>query len=352
MMNRFLQLSLFLVAACQAPSAATPTAGECTDLFASGASEGKPLATIGDQMISVEAMEKKINGMTPFVRARYQSKERRKEFVEHLMDKALLAQEAILLGLHRDEKVVDTLQTALAQELSRRTIEERTNFDAIDDAKAKVYYDEHHGDYHKPGAVRISHIYKTFAADKARAKGELSSLLAELKAGIKKDRGLFRKTAAKASDDESTKAIGGDLRYLTEPELQERFGDALAKAVWNLPKINTMTDVVEGKEGWHIFRLTGRRHAHSQDFKDVKEQIRHRIYRKQRRDTMKNYLEELRAKTTFKLDDAALESMKIVTAAPSKGKPPAGVAAPHFGHKHGKKSVTITPGKGAVKSGK
>jgi hypothetical protein len=60
MMNRFLQLSLFLVAACQAPSAATPTAGECTDLFASGASEGKPLATIGDQMISVEAMEKKL----------------------------------------------------------------------------------------------------------------------------------------------------------------------------------------------------------------------------------------------------------------------------------------------------
>ena len=71
---------------------------------------------------------------------------------------------------------------------------------------------------------------------------------AELKAGIKKDRGLFRKKAAEASDDESTKAIGGDLRYLTEPQLQERFGDALAKAIWNLPKINTMTGILEGKE--------------------------------------------------------------------------------------------------------
>ena len=53
-----------------------------------------------------------------------------------------------------------------------------------------------------------------------------------------------------------------------------------------------MTTVLEGKEGWHLFHLTGRRHAHSQEFKDVKEQIRHRIYRKQRRDTMKTYLEE------------------------------------------------------------
>ena len=84
-----------------------------------------------------------------------------------------------------------------------------------------------------------------------------------------------------------------------------------------------MTTVLEGKEGWHLFRLTGRRHAHSQEFKDVKEQIRHRIYRKQRRDTMKTYLEELRAKTTYSLDDAALESIKIAKPATLKNVPPA-----------------------------
>jgi peptidyl-prolyl cis-trans isomerase C len=135
-------------------------------LFASENAEGKTLATIGDQRLTVEAMEKKINGMTPFVRARYQSKERRQEYVEHLMDKALLAQEAIRLNLHKDEKVLDTLQSALAQELSRRTVEERTNFDAIDEVQAKKYYDDHYDDYHKPGAVRISHIYKKFLGKK------------------------------------------------------------------------------------------------------------------------------------------------------------------------------------------
>jgi peptidyl-prolyl cis-trans isomerase C len=354
MMSRFLVLSFFGLAACQPAPVAAPAAADCSDVFASGNGGGKILATIGDQTLSVETIEKKINGMTPFVRARYQSMERRKEFVSHLMDKALLAQEAINAGLHKDPKVVDTLQTALAQELTRRTIESRVNFDSIDEAKAKTYYDEHHDDYHKPGAVRISHIYKKFAGNEALAKKELSAVHTALTKGLKKDRGMFRKQAAEASDDDTTKAIGGDLRYLTEPQLQERFGDALAKAVWNLPKINTMTDVVKGKEGWHIFRLTGRRHAHSQDFKDVKEQIRHRIYRTQRRDAITKFLEELRGKTTYQLDDKALETVKIAIPAPGKSKPPAGVRAPnsHFGHKHNKKTLTITPGKGVVKTGK
>ena len=88
--------------------APAPSGG--ADLFASQGDEGTTLATIGDQRLTVEAMEKKINAMTPFVRARYQSKERRKEYIEHLMDKALLAQKAIRLNLHKDEKVIDTLQ--------------------------------------------------------------------------------------------------------------------------------------------------------------------------------------------------------------------------------------------------
>jgi len=361
-MPRSLLLLVGLSAACAPQQPAQTEAKKCNDIFASESSSGTPVATVGDQVLSVEDLERKINGMAPFVRGRYQSKERRKEYIEHLMDKALLAQVALDRGLHKEEKVIDTLQTALAQELSRRVIEERTNFDAIDEAAAKTYYDEHHDDYHKPGAVRIAHIYKRFDGDKNKSKAALSAVLAEIKAGIKTDRGLFRKKVADFSDDESTKAIGGDLRYLTEPQLQERFGDGVAKAIWNLPKINTMTDVIEGKEGWHVFRMTGRRHAHSQEFKDVKEQIRHRIFRKQRRDAMKTFLEEARAKTTYKLDEAAMDSIKIAAPKPGESKPPAGVRAPmpgaHGGHGHGHphgaapKKLTIKPGRGVIQNGK
>ena len=54
-----------------------------------GGDEGTTLATIGDQRLTVEAMEKKINASDPVsVRQGYQSKERRKEYIEHLMDKS------------------------------------------------------------------------------------------------------------------------------------------------------------------------------------------------------------------------------------------------------------------------
>ena len=92
-MNRIVTLSLICAAACQTQPATTsaPQSGS-SDLFANQGGEGTTLATIGDQRLTVEAMEKNSNAMTPFVRARYQSTERRKEYVEHLMDKALLAQ--------------------------------------------------------------------------------------------------------------------------------------------------------------------------------------------------------------------------------------------------------------------
>ena len=92
--------------------------------------------------------------------------------------------------------------------------------------------------------------------------------------------------------------------------------DVLAAA-----RLVTFTGVVGGSDGFHIFRLTGRRHAHSQDFKDVKEQIRHRIFRQKRRDVMKSFLEELRAKTTFELDDEALAAIKVAVTKNAAKKP-------------------------------
>ena len=67
-MNRIVMLSLICAVACQTQpeTTATPQTGS-SDLFANQGGEGTTLATIGDQRLTVEAMEKKINAMTPFV---------------------------------------------------------------------------------------------------------------------------------------------------------------------------------------------------------------------------------------------------------------------------------------------
>ena len=63
-MNRIVTLSLICAAACQTQPATTsaPQSGS-SDLFANQGGEGTTLATIGDQRLTVEAMEKKINAM-------------------------------------------------------------------------------------------------------------------------------------------------------------------------------------------------------------------------------------------------------------------------------------------------
>jgi peptidyl-prolyl cis-trans isomerase C len=339
--------SLCVLACAPKPTTAPVPAsqgGTCDNPFTTTAAEGTELAKIGDSVITVEAIERKINKMSPFIRTRYESAARKKEFVTHLMDRQMLAQEAISRGMHNDPKVLDTLFSVLAQELSRAIIEERVSMDAIDDKAIDTYYKENDSTYNKPAAVRVSHIYKAFNNDKNAAKTAADKVHASLVSGLKKDRSMFRTTAAQESDDDASKNIGGDLRYMQEEELRTRFGEAITKAIWNLPKINTMSAVVEGKKGFHIFRLTGRRHAHNQPLERVREHIRQRIYRDQRRDTMKAFLVELKGKFGTSLNEEKLADIKI--AAPKKGAkhPPVGIGAGH-GHGHGGKRPSIAPPK-------
>jgi hypothetical protein len=339
-----LSTGLLAVGCAPKPDATSPAAsgGACENPFAGSAADGTELAKVGDSVITVESIERKINKMSPFIRTRYESVARKKEFVTHLMDRQMLAQEAIRRGMHNDPKVVDTLFSVLAQELSRKVIEERVSMDAIDDPAIDTYYKEHDSTYNKPAAVRVSHIYKASNNDKSAAKAAIEKVYSKLTAGLKKDRSLFRTTAAQESDDDASKNIGGDLRYMQEEELRTRFGDALTKAIWNLPKINTMSAVVEGKEGFHIFRLTGRRHAHNQPLERVREHIRQRIYRDQRRDTMKAFMVELNAKFGSTLHEDKLADIKIAT--PKKGEkhPPVGIGA---GHGQSVKTLNLAPPK-------
>src|SRR5438067_1592244 len=97
----------------------------CEDVKKSHASSQKPedlqetLAKIDDVVITVGEFQERINKQSPYVRARYTSIERKKEFLDNLVRFEVLAKEAEKRGLNKDAEVVRTMKQVMIQQLLR-----------------------------------------------------------------------------------------------------------------------------------------------------------------------------------------------------------------------------------------
>jgi hypothetical protein len=82
-----------------------------------------------------------------------------------------------------------------------------------------------------------------------------------------------------------------------------------------------------------VLKLTGRRKALTRTFDEVKEQIRNKLYRDKRQDSMESYVKNLRDKASIKIDEAKLAKVQV-EGMPAGGFPGPGVPPPGPGQFH------------------
>src|SRR6185369_11092957 len=100
------------------------------------------LAKIDDVVITVGDFQERINKQSPYVRARYTSIERKKEFLDNLVRFEVLAKEAARRGLDKDAEVVRTMKQVMIQKLLKDEFD-KLKVEDIADADCKKYYDAH-----------------------------------------------------------------------------------------------------------------------------------------------------------------------------------------------------------------
>lgn len=298
----------------------------------SKAGTGEPVAKVGSVVLTTGDLEQRLNEQSPFVRARYQSDERKKEFLDNQVRFEVLALEAFRRGYDQDPEVQEALKKILVQKVTREEFDGRVSLQDITDAEIKAYYDSHLDDYNKPEMARVSHIFVRFGDDKAKAKARAEEAWRQAKDPAKlEDREHFKQLALKYSDDEASKRSGGDLRYVSAKELEERFGAAAKDAIWAATEMNQVTPVVEGKEGFHVFKRTGHRKPIERDLEQVKNQIRNVLYREKRTEAFQQFVKGLEKEFGVQTWPERLKDVRVE---------PAGAAVPPAfgggdGHDHG-----------------
>jgi len=130
--------------------------------------------------------------------------------------------------------------------------------------EVEKYYRDNDQQWTTGEQVRASHILlKTEGKDEAAVKAQAEALLKQVKAGAD-----FAALATKSSEDEASKAQGGDLDYFGRGRMVKEFEDA----AFSLP-VGQVSDLVKSSFGFHIIKVTDKKPETRQSLDQVRQRI-------------------------------------------------------------------------------
>lgn len=282
-------------------------------LACSRGSKGGPAVAEGDGVtVTAEEFKARLDEQSPFVRARYATIERKKEFLENLIRFELLAKEAEKKGLDKDPEVRATLRKIMVQKLVRQAFDEGAP--AASESDARTYYDEHQDEFVKPERLRLSLIWLDAPAGSSQRSARLAEaqkIFARVKGEEAKNPMAFGTLARDLSTDMATKAGGGDVGYRTREEFGRQYSPELASAAFALKDVGQETSVVETPAGFGIVKLMARQAAVSKPFEEVKSQLVARVSREKRTKDFDEHIKALREKAGIKINDEELAKIAV-----------------------------------------
>jgi peptidyl-prolyl cis-trans isomerase C len=302
-----LTLVFLLAAGCtKSGEKKSKAAGESSSALTSQSSEdlSAALAKVDGVSITVKQLQDNINRQSPYIRARYQSKEQKRVFLDNLIRFEVLAKEAERRGLDRDPEVIQTMKSAMITKLLKDELEKGIKPEDVPEADMKAYFDAHKDEFNKPEEVRVSAVIV-----KKKAQADEVARAAKTEEG-KSNKG-FRDLVARYSTDEETKLRGGDLRYFARDAAE--VPKPVIEAAFALEKTGDVAGPIATDGTFYVIKQTGRRKAVVKTYEQVKRQIQNDLYKDRREDSQKSFVDQLRAKAKVEVFEDNLKKVRVDT---------------------------------------
>ena len=299
--------------ASDAASAAAAPSGLPPELAA------KPLATVGDKVITLGEFAATLDRMDQFERLRYQSVDRRKQLLDEIIKAELLAAEARKRGLDQKPEVKERIRQILREDVLRSIRAEAPAPAEIPEADVRAYYDKHRDEFRDPERRRVAHIVVT---DEAKAKQvlELAKKASPTDWGkLVKEHSLEKSPPTAAN---GPLELAGDLGIVGPPGVAKgdnpRVPDPLREAVFKIGAVGGVFDgVVKEGSKFHVVRMTGKTEARDRSYAEAERTIRVALLQERMQAAEEKLEKELRQRFPVKIDEKALE--KVEVKAPEKG---------------------------------
>lgn len=294
---------------------AIPPAGDAGAPVAGLTSEqaNRVVAKVGSRVITLGDYAKALERMDPYDRLRFQSKERRRELLNEMIDVELLAAEARRRGLDKEpetEEAVDQiLRDAILQD-ARKHVGAPMD---IPPADIRAYYDAHPDRFTEPEHRRVAAIVLDNKKDAEETLKDAIGAKTQAEWGE-----LFAKhsiTAPKTKDPAPVELVG-DLGIVGPPDDvhggSPRVPEPVRAAAFQIHAPNEVLDhVVEAEGRFFVVRLSGLTAARKKSFQESDKQIRVILLQERMGAADKALEDELKKKIPVQIDEAALATVKV-----------------------------------------
>ncbi len=287
--------------------------GSSTAIPMKPARPGRPLATFDGETLTVEELKAELDAQNPYNRQRYSTPAGKKEFLDQVIRTELLARAAAKRGYDRDPQILAEARRQMANRFVEDEFGEAAIGKRLTEEDLRRFYDRHIEDYQRPERVRASIIlFATRTGGSAEEKRRLAeNTLREIRTAAASEPLTFARMARERSDDAETRAVDGDMRFLSKDEMTRRWGAEVAAAAFSLGEIGRISDVVTMPRGFAILRLENVDPGISQSFEDSRATVRARAANDMRGRLYEAYVAQLEKEAGLVVDEKALDTIQV-----------------------------------------
>jgi len=277
------------------------------------------VARIGDRVLTLGELELRLQQEPPVVRSQFASVQKRKDYLQKLVQFEVLVAEAQRRGLEKDPEVVEAVRQTMVRRYLQGEGKDAVKPESIRDADLKDYYDHNAGLYHKPEQVEVSHMLLATQSEADKIAGELRAASEGNPARLV---ALWNDYVVRLSLDKATAPYLGSLGLLSREPPQDATPAELARlaavpkalldAAFGLAPL-TIGPGVATERGFHVLLVTSKSPAVAKTFDEVKDSIRARIVKRDRDLRREKLLADLRAKARIEVND---DAMRLLPAPP------------------------------------
>jgi parvulin-like peptidyl-prolyl isomerase len=255
--------------------------------------KGPYLAIVGNTKITEADLDREMKTLPEFAQKLFVGGEGKGKFLNELIKKELLYQEAMKKGLDKDpeyqKKVEDFKKLTLIGLLLEKEVESKTK---VTDQDVKNYYEKHKSELSPITAIRISHIL-------VKSEAEAKNIYDSLEKGAD-----FAKIAREKSIDKGTAKNGGDLGYMSKGQMLPEI-----EATASRMKIGEISEPIKTKSGYEIIKVTNEKFGKPMEFERVKNVLFQRLSAEKQKEVFDAYVENLKKSYKVEINTEAVSKL-------------------------------------------
>jgi len=258
-------------------------------------STGSVIAKVNNATITKENFLKESKLVPEWAKQNFSTKDGKERFLEELIKKELIYQDAKNKGLDKDKEILlqveEFKKMTLLSLVLKKEIEEKVQ---VSDEEAGDFYNKNQDKFKKGEEIRASHIL-------VDTEKEAKDILARLKKGED-----FAKLAKSLSKDKGSADKGGDLGSFTRGRMVPEFENTAFSL-----KPGEVSSPLKTQFGYHIIKLTERKEGAMVPFEEAKETVKRQLLSEKQKSAFDAYIEGLKKKSKIKTESKALETLKM-----------------------------------------